>query len=137
MDTSGATGTGKTNVTPKTPSDICFAGTPLSVALAILKCLATQSSERGRKRDGSRLKAESLSFQTTPGSALEALTISRYGVFTTMAKESAENHPMSHSFKHHLISNDSGMCHLYVFHEFQKSSKFDEAVSRDGESLQS
>ena len=110
-----ATGTVKTNVTPKTPSDICFAGTPLSVILAVLKCLATQSGGRGRKRDGCRLKAESLSFQTTPGSALEALTISRYGAFKTMAKESAENHAMSQPFKTPLISNDSGMCQLLRF----------------------
>ena len=76
----GNTGTGKTNVTLKAPSDICFSGSPLSVILAIFKCLATQSGERGRNRDGCRLKAESLSFQTTPGSALEAFTILRYGL---------------------------------------------------------
>ena len=104
------TGIGKTDITPKTPSDLCFAGTLLSMMLAGSKYIASCSSELGWQGDGCRLKAESLNYQTTPGSTSETFTISRYG-----AKESVEKRAMNLSFKTPSISNGFGIYQLIRF----------------------
>ena len=77
----GDTGFGKKNDSPATSTVILFAETSPSVILETLKCVVTHHGEGVRERGWRRLKAWSLSFQTTPSSAFEALTISRYGVF--------------------------------------------------------
>ena len=52
----------------RSPDCLFFAETSPSVILTILKCVLTHRGERIRRRNWCRLKAENLTFQTTPSS---------------------------------------------------------------------